>query len=190
MNPHSLPPPPLPALGARLRRLRQLQRVKQDSVARLCGVSQGTVSRWESGAMQPPPAQVRRIFEALRGRPVQDAALRRLVEASPLSLHLVTDLDHELLAASAPRCRWWGGAMPGLLHTSLWRWATPEIVAAEMSLERLGWWEQPDPEPVSVRLQSAGHAGLPIQTGVMVWERVWLASGLPARLCTTLPGAA
>lgn len=183
--------PPLPALGARLRRLRQLQRVKQDGVARLCGVSQGTVSRWESGVLQPPPAQVRRIFDALRGRPVQDAALKRLVETSPLHLHLVTDLDHELLAASGPRQRWWGtDTMPALLHTSLWRYATREIVEVEMRLEDLGWWEQPDPAPVRVPLSGREHAGLPIQAGVMVWERVWLASGLPARLCTTWPAAA
>lgn len=186
---HIPTPPPLPALGARLRRLRQLQRVKQDSVAQLCGVSQGTVSRWESGALQPPAVQVQRIFSALRGQPLQDAALKRLVETSPLALHLVTDLDHELLAASGPRQRWWGDATPALMHTSLWRYATREIVAVELQLEDLGWWEQPDPAPVRVPLSGREHAGLPIQAGVMVWERVWLASGLPARLCTTLPTA-
>lgn len=181
--------PPLPALGARLRRLRQLQRVKQDSVARMCGVSQGTVSRWETGSLRPPAQQVTRIFAALRGRPVQDAALRRLVETSPLALHLVTDFDHELLAASPSRWRWWGDAATGLLHTSLWCYATQEIMAVEAQLQALGWWDQADPAPVRVALSGMENAGLPIQAGIMVWERVWLANGLPARLCTTWPEA-
>lgn len=180
---------PLPSLGARLRRLRQLQRVKQAAVAQLCGVSQGTVSRWESGTLPLPAAQWQRIGDALRGRPAQDAALKRLVETSPLSLHLVTDLGHELLAASAARLRWWGDAAPALLHTSLWRYASPEIIDMETRLEALGWWAQLDPAPVQLQLSGRDPAGLPIQAGVMVWERVWLASGLPARLCTTLHGA-
>jgi hypothetical protein len=49
-----------------------------------------------------------------------------------------------------------------------------------------GWWEQEAPAPVVVNVRTAQTVGLQIHRSVMVWERVWLANGLPGRLCTTV----
>ncbi|MFK5012172.1 hypothetical protein ACI4AC_27755, partial [Klebsiella pneumoniae] len=63
-----------------------------------------------------------------------DFALARLVERSAGRIHLVCDLSHRLLAASPRRTQGGGLSFADLHGRSLWRYATPEIVAAEARL--------------------------------------------------------
>jgi transcriptional regulator with XRE-family HTH domain len=174
----------LPAFHLRLRRLRRSRGLKQAYVAALLGVDQSTVSRWESGALVPEPELIERSLRLLAGAPTDDCALRRLVRSSSVPCHLVTDTDHRLLAVSVPRQREWVRPASELMGTSLWRFATPEIAAAEAQLDALQWWDQAAPAPVVLHTREAWTDGLHILEGDMVWERVWLASGEPARLCT------
>jgi len=73
--------------------------------------------------------------------PLADGPLRRLIETSPLPVHLVTDTDHRSLAASPAREHEWGQTAAGLLGQTLWRFAPKGIQAAEQSLDQHGWWE-------------------------------------------------
>ena len=89
------------AIGLALRRFRRLNMIKQGAVAEWLGVSQGCVSKWESGTHRPDSAQEERIvglISASLGND-QDAALKRLVETSERPVHLVCDSTHRLLAA-------------------------------------------------------------------------------------------
>ena len=192
MNRSAEPPVPVPApsvhalpgFGARLRRLRRSCGVKQAHVARLAGVDQATVSRWERGTVRPSRERAEAVLRALRPDRPDDAALRRLVESSSLVVHLVTDADHVLLAASRGREAEWGRSAASLRGRSLWPAASPGIRAAEAALEPAGWWEAAAPPPVTLELDAHENGFLPIVAGRMTWERVWLADGRPARLCT------
>lgn len=177
----------LPHLGRRLRRLRRLRGLKQDVLAGWAGVAQATVSRWESGELEPRPEIVGKLLAQLaRGVDGQaDAPLRRLIDMSALPVHLVVDADHRLLAASRPREREWGQTAAGLVGRSLWRYATEGIQVAEATLNEVGWWQDATPNPVEVRT-GRGDAGLSIKAGLMLWERLYLMDGTPVRLCTTL----
>ncbi|OYU46640.1 MAG: transcriptional regulator [Burkholderiales bacterium PBB4] len=179
-------PAPLPGFGSRLRRLRRLKGWKQDSIAALAGVNQATVSRWEAGNITPSEDLMHFLMQSLSQTPVRDAALQRLVEACTLPVHLVTDLDHVLLAASRSKQLQWGQPVSDLLHTSLWRFATEDIARAETQLQAQGWWSRDIPDPVVVQLTTAQTRGLHIRAGTMVWARLLLADGTPARLCTVL----
>ncbi len=130
----------LPHLGPRLRRLRRLQGLKQGALAEWVGVTQATVSRWERGELAPRPELAAALLARLTERASRrsDAPLRRLVETSPLAVHLVEDAGHVLLAASRLREREWGRTAAGLIGCSLWRYATEGIRAAEAGLHPLG----------------------------------------------------
>lgn len=179
--------PALPHLGARLRRLRRIRGLKQCVVAELAGVTQSTISRWEKGELQPDVILARRVLLKLAGGGSQlsDGRLRDVVESSPLRIHMIRDIDHRLLAASRSREREWGQSAAELLGESLWRYATQPIRAAETALENAGWWNESVTVPVTVNI-GAGHAGLNIEPGLMVWERLHLADGTPVRLCTNV----
>lgn len=176
----------LPSFGKRLKRLRRIKALKQEAVAAMAGVNQATVSRWERGSITPSAEVVQALLKALMIAPAQDAALHRLVQHCALPTHLITDIDHRLLAASPPRQRIWGVPENQLLNTSLWQFATDDIAQAELQLGLNGWWELEAPAPVVVNVRTAQTVGLQIHRSVMVWERVWLANGLPGRLCTTV----
>jgi len=177
----------LPHLGQRLRRLRRIRGLKQSVVAELAGVAQPTVSRWERGEIDPGPELARKLMALLTGNACQpdDSPLRRLVETSPLAVHLVVDADHRLLAASPSRQHEWGRSSAGLLGQSLWRFATEGIQAAEQSLDGLGWWHDRIPGAIEV-YTGPGNAGLSIKPGLMLWERLYLGDGTPVRLCSTI----
>lgn len=176
----------LPSFGKRLKRLRRIKALKQEAVAAMVGVNQTTVSRWEQGSITPSEKTIQALLHALALAPAQDAALQRLVQHCALPTHLITDVDHRLLAASPSRQQVWGVPETDLLHTSLWQFATEDIAQAEQQLGPNGWWEQEAPAPVVVHVRTAQTVGLQIYRSVMVWERVWLANGLPGRLCTTV----
>lgn len=178
---------PATHLGPALRRLRRLRGIKQSHVAELAGVTQATVSRWESGAHAPDAEQAGRVLRLLEARldGRADRALKRLVEGSARPVHLVCDVTHRLLAASPGREREWQHSAGTYLGQGMYRFATEEIQAVEGRLSELGWYEEHGPD---VLLWSR-YNPLPeirMLPGLMVWERVALADGGMARLCTKL----
>lgn len=162
--------------------------MKQSHVAEIAGVTQATVSRWESGTHRPTPGQAARLAPLLEVRldPAADAALRRLVETSALPVHLVCDLSHRLLAVSRPRLAEWRAGEHELLGRSLWPYATDEIRRAEAMLGDLGWHE---PAGVAVAAATGPNRDpvVRIPPGILLWERLTLSDGRAARLVTTVP---
>lgn len=179
--PHDLP------LGRALRRFRRLNGIKQGHVADLLAVSQAAVSRWESGVHEPEAHQRERILAiiAAHANNDADATLKRLIETSTLPVHLVCDATHNLLAASPERTRSWSGGADAFIGRSLWRFASPEIIAAQEGLEGHGWFERP-----FQRLQfDTGRNDSDIVTvlpGTLLWETIPLADGRTGRIATTV----
>lgn len=174
-------------IGRTLRRFRRLNRIKQSHVAELLSVSQGTVSRWESGAHAPSSeqrARIERLIQAHIGEN-NDTALKRLVLTSTDKVHLVCDATHTLLAASAARASLWAGGLPEHLGLSLWRFATPEIEAAELKLVDLGWF---DGECSTFEFFTSGTTDcpVPIPPGRVRWDTILLSDGRTGRLTLTL----
>jgi transcriptional regulator with XRE-family HTH domain len=174
-------------LGRGLRRFRRLHGIKQSHLAESLGVSQGSVSRWESGTHEPEGLYRKRILAmvAARASEAGDAALTRLVSTSPLPVHLVCDITHRLLAASPARVATWRAAANDVLGQSLWRFASPEIVAAEESLDARGWFDRPF-QRFEFYTGSNTSQTVAIEPGLMLWETVPLADGRVGRLTTTL----
>jgi transcriptional regulator with XRE-family HTH domain len=173
--------------GRALRRWRRLRGVKQSHAAELFGVTQATLSRWERGHHRLPDAAVHRL-EQLLAAPLEsahDAGLRRLVESSALPVHLICDLTHRLLAASPARFAQWHVGPADLHGTSLWRFATQEIQEAESRLGSLGWY---DDRTTELRFWTGANndAEVPIEPGVLVWERMTLSDGTLGRLVTSM----
>lgn len=170
-----------------LRRWRRLRGIKQSHAAELLGVTQATLSRWERGRHRLPEEAQRKLSHLLRA-PLDsagDAALRRLVENSTLSVHLICDLSHRLLAASPARVIDWTADLAEMRGRSLWRFATDEIRSAESRLGELGWY---DDGVAQVRFENGANdsAIVPIEPGILVWERLQLSDGTAARLVTSL----
>lgn len=177
-------------LGPALKRLRRLAGIKQSHVAELAGVTQATVSRWESGAHLPDERQAERLLRLLEARldGRADRALKRLVETSDRPVHLVCDVTHTFLAASPAREREWRRAAAAYRGERMFRFATEEIRAAEAMLPEIGWFEPLGP-PVLLWNSLNELPEIRMLPGLMVWERVRLADGGVARLCTKLlPG--
>lgn len=174
--------------GPVLRRIRAARRLKQQAVADLVGVTQATVSRWESGDLAPSSEQRRRLMRLLHSSAKlgSDHGLRRLVETSPLRVHLVCDITHRLLAASPAREAEWLSDARNWEGRSLYRFATEEIRAAEARLDECGWFE--GRVPGAYFWTEAGTRGTPIriQQGYCLWERLTLNDGSPVRMATTL----
>jgi transcriptional regulator with XRE-family HTH domain len=174
-------------LGRSLRLWRALRRVKQAHAAELLRVSQAMVSRWEAGTLVPDAEEQARLRQLMSARldSAADHALARLVTDSSTSAHLVCDLTHRLLAASRGRSRDWDFRTPELLGVSLWRFATPEIQAAEAALTEDGWFE---PEPPAVELDTGANGSpvVPIRQGRMRWTRLQLSDGAFVRLAETI----
>jgi len=173
-------------LGRSLRAWRTARRVKQAHAAEILGVSQATVSRWESGALAPSPREAARLADLLAARPDSDAdrALLDLVETSTEPAHLICDLSHRLLAASPVRSSEWGLPKEDLLGVSLWRYASAAIVAAEAGLEAAGWYDALPPG-LTVDTDANDSNEVPIRPGRMSWTRLRLSDGRFARLVRT-----
>jgi len=177
--------PPLRAgrIGGSLRRWRVLNKVKQSALAADIGVSQTTISRWESGALLPEKRHIGRIVDLLTARPASaaDSALLELVSTSAERVHLVCDVSHRLLAASPSRAEDWRDGVAGFLGKSLWRYASKGIVSAEQRLGEDGWDEliADDVEFATERIE---HPELVIRAGRIRWTRIALSDGSFARL--------
>ncbi|HEX8062230.1 MAG TPA: helix-turn-helix transcriptional regulator [Allosphingosinicella sp.] len=174
-------------IGIALRRFRRLNLVKQSAVAESLGVSQGCVSRWESGAHRPDPAQRERIVRLIcaSAGDDRDAGLKRLVESSRRPVHLICDSTHRLLAASRSRAASWRTDVSELIGRSLWPFASAEIEAAEAGLAGSGWFERPW-QSLELATQSNGRSDVPVPPGRMLWETLPLADGRVGRLTTTI----
>ncbi|MFE0017436.1 helix-turn-helix domain-containing protein [Mesorhizobium sp. NPDC059054] len=173
--------------GRRLRRMRLLRQMKQSHLAELMDVDQATVSRWERGILDFSEAQwvvACQLLMAPFGS-AQDAWLKRLVESSAQKVHLVCDQTHRLLAASRPRQAEWRADLPTFLGKSLLVYASPEILAADTALDDLGWH---DGRVGSLEVDTGPNSDedLTILPGRVLWERIMLADGTPARLATTI----
>ncbi len=175
---------PLPSFARRLKRQRIAVGMKQDALAHLLGLNQATVSRWENGSQVPDGALQQKALKYVAAGKTDDAALKRLVETSSQAVHLVDDADHSCLAYSKRRARDWGASDRQMLGVSLWRFATEEIRQAEEALAAHGWWDEALPAPRRVFTSEAVYPELRISPGGMLWERICLADGTPARLVT------
>lgn len=175
------------SLALTLRLVRRLRGIKQAHAAELLGVTQSTVSRIERGELNPAGALRSRLLDLVFARihPARDAALRRLVESSAGPVHLVCDLTHRLLAASGPREREWRRAASELQGQQLWRYASEAIRSAEARLPDLGWGERDGTHALNFVTEANGSDELPIVQGVLIWERILLSDGSPARLVTS-----
>jgi transcriptional regulator with XRE-family HTH domain len=174
-------------LGERLRRFRILHRIKQQSVAADLDATQSLVSRWEAG-IHEPSAKARQRIEALLHSVMHvgtDAPLRRLVESATCPMHLICDDTHELLAASSPREREWQARAASFLGSSLWRFATPQIVTSESKLNDLGWFDTSGQSRVLVDTEGNESRELRILPSTLMWEKVALDGGRVGRLVTT-----
>ncbi|SDF41761.1 MULTISPECIES: helix-turn-helix transcriptional regulator [Thalassobaculum] len=174
--------------GPVLRRIRAVRRLKQQAVADLVGVTQATVSRWENGDLAPSGDQRRRLLRLLHSSATlgSDHGLRRLVETSPLRVHLVCDITHRLLAASPAREAEWHSDARTWEGRSLYRFATEEIRAAEARLDDCGWFEGRVPGAYFWTGASEPGTAISIQQGYCLWERLTLNDGSPVRMATTL----
>ncbi|MBN3844681.1 helix-turn-helix transcriptional regulator [Burkholderia sp. Ac-20349] len=179
------------ALGPQLKRWRALHRVKQSHAADLFGVAQSTISRWEAGRQQMSPderATAERLLAA-RLDSAGDYALARLVSGSAGRMHLVCDLTHRLLASSSARAAEFSPPLSMLLGTSLWRYASPEIVRMEAALDTLGWHDRVGPPSVEFDTGANASQVVPIRGSVCRWTRMTLSDGSAARLVETLEDA-
>lgn len=178
-------------LGRSLRLWRALRRMKQGHAAELLGVSQATVSRWESGRQMPTPPEreALRALMAARLDGAADQALGRLVRSAAGEVHLVCDLTHRLLAASPARERRWAVSAGELIGTSMWRFHTEAIARAEAALPDLGWYGDALRE-VEVLTGANDSTVVPIRRGRCRWTRLRLSDGSYARLVETEAAAA
>jgi transcriptional regulator with XRE-family HTH domain len=175
------------SIGSALRRFRRLHGIKQGHAAEMLGVSQGSVSRWESGTHQPDTASRAGIIAMISARAdgAGDATLKMLVSTSSLSVHLVCDATHQLLAASPARAAAWRVNIEAWIGCSLWHFASPEIVAAEAGLLGMGWYDRPF-QQLQIRTGSNGSNTVIIRPGLMQWETIALADGRVGRLTTAI----
>ncbi|WP_342360306.1 helix-turn-helix transcriptional regulator [Terrarubrum flagellatum] len=161
--------------------------MKQGHLAELIGVAQTTISRWEKGELRITDAQRDAIRRALALAPdePQDAALKRLVESSESKVHLICDRTHRLIAASKARAAEWRIARETAIGRSLFAFASPRIRAAEQSLDVLGWREGRVSHLV-IETDANLDRDIPIEPGLVRWERIELANGAARRLVTTI----
>jgi transcriptional regulator with XRE-family HTH domain len=171
-----------------LRRWRRLRGIKQGHAAELFGVTQPTLSRWERGQVALPEEATRKLSRLLCAPldSAADAGLRQLVESSALSVHLVCDLTHRLLAASPARYAEWRADAAELRGVSLWRYASQEIRDAESRLGDLGWYED-GATRLSFWTGANGDPVVTIRPGILIWDRLSLNDGTLARLATSPP---
>ena len=99
-----------------------------------------------------------------------DSVLRRLMEDTQAAVHLVTDIDHGLLAASKPREKEWRRSVAELAGISLRRFASDRIEAAKRGLADGDWWRQTSVSPAVVHHEEA-------ETGLRIAHGKWCGRG-------------
>jgi len=171
--------------GTALRRLRLAKGMKQQHLAGLLKVNQSTLARWERGQIALSEDQFARAKLALRYSTTQDDMLKRLVETSMQPVHLICDRSHRLLAASPSRTASWRVDPAELMGASLLKFASAEILAADTELKAIGWHDG-HVTKIVVDTGANGNASVPIVEGQLLWERLTLSDGSPARLVTTI----
>jgi transcriptional regulator with XRE-family HTH domain len=140
-------------------------------MAESLGVTQSTVSRWESGELP------------LSDSDLHDRVLKRLVETSDQPVHLICDRTHNLLAASKSREASWSVSANDLLGQSLIVYATDDILKSEATLDALGWHD--DAISTLTVITEANQSNIvPIRAGHILWEKLRLSDGSPVRLVT------
>lgn len=177
------------SIGRCLRQWRAIRRCKQSHIAEMLGVSQATISRWESGAHRPDEAERADLIALLQARltTAADLQLARLIQSSTLPVHLVCDLTHRLLACSTARAAQLHRDVAEMLDVSLWPAATSEIRSAESDLGRLGWYEGAVLCHESHTRARSGEL-VDIRAGRFRWTRWRLSDGSFVRLVETLGG--
>lgn len=175
-------------VGRALLRWRRLNRVKQTHAAEIFGVTQSTLSRWESGALEMTRAQRSRAESLLAARLTSagDAALARLVHQHEHGAHLMCDTTFRLLALSVQRRREFGSWAEKLIGRSLWPYVTEELAKAEAELGDHGWFELAPPPELVLATGSNGSEIVPIRSGSCRWTRLLLSDGTAVRLVETL----
>ena len=177
----SLPDAPI---GKLLRRWRHLNSVKQAALAADLGVTQATLSRWETGKRHPTGHVALRLRELLTARPTSaaDRALLQLVCGAASPVHLICDSTHRLLAASPSRAARWQAGLRALMGQSLWPYASDAIVRAEHALANSGWYDEAIPADILIETERACFPALTIPAGQVLWTRMSLSDGSFARL--------
>ncbi len=165
--------------------MRLLRGLKQSHAAELLGVSQATLSRWETGTLVPSEEARAALERLFAPQPSADRALKRLVEAAATPVHLICDDTHVLLAVSPSRAASWCAPALALVGKSLWRYASAEIQAMEARLPELGW-EEPAASAIAFWTGANGDEDVRIAPGLTLWERIRLEDGREARLVSTL----
>ena len=175
------------AFGTSLARWRRLRGLKQSHVAELCGTSQASYSRLERGTRQPLPREHRLLCSLMAARPdsASDQALLRLVRNSNAASHLICDMTHRLLCASPAREHEWRVSSTSLKGTSLWCYASDEIMKAEACLHGRGWFDRAN-SAFEFETGENDSIAVPIRSGRTRWTRMQLADGSFARLVESI----
>jgi len=93
------------------------------------------------------------------------------------------DVTVQLAASPGNPTPW---PLPALLGTSLWRYASPEIVRMEAALDPLGWHDRAGPPSVEFATGTNASRVVPIRGSTCRWTRMTLSDGSAARLVETL----
>lgn len=92
----------------KLKHWRLASRMKQTTLARMVGVTQGAVSRWERGLDIPSPSVFARLQALMSDQHRDEAIVERLFTARQVSKRALFDLDGlKLLAASRGLSELW-----------------------------------------------------------------------------------
>lgn len=171
-----------------LRMWRRIKRMKQSHLGELLNVSQATISRWEALQQLPDEAELKAIRNLLAARldGSADKELARLVSSTCSPVHLICDLTHKLLALSRARERYCKVHPNDLLGTSLWPYASEDIIALEKTLQCRGWFE-PAPPAIEGLTEANGSAKLAIVPSRVRYVRFQLSDGTFVRTVETLP---
>jgi len=167
-----------------LRMLRRSRGIKQEALALDLGVSQTTISRWESAQCLPGEYRYEKLKQRFASPSAipDDSTLKHLVTTSKQPVHLICDHSHRLLAASSTRVIQWGYPLSELLGCCLFKFTTPQIVSAEESLPDLGWYDQ----AYSLHRFNCGTTApqclITIKPALCTWERLYLSDGSTVRL--------
>jgi hypothetical protein len=114
-----------------------------------------------------------------------DRVLARLVQQSAAPVHLICDLTHRLLAASRAREAQFKVPTSRLMGTSLWRYASEDIVRAEAQLADHGWFG-PTPPAIEFHTGARESDELAIFACHMRWVRFQLSDGSFVRLVESI----